>query len=255
VTHQEGWRIGLDLVRTSGQELPHGWVTGDDEFGRAGAFRSLLRLDGERYVLDVPCNTSVRDLSERRPPSGPGRRERLPAFERVDAWAKRQPKRRWRQFLLPGGEKGPRAVKALQQWVQTKDEDGCGGPRERLVVIRSCEKRPRTWYTLSNAAKEVALAEVVRAHGEHHGVEELFKDGNQEVGLNHYEVRSWVGWHHHMALTLLALWFLQLERLRLGGKKSADHGGAGAGDLHGAVGGATAQRAGDRGEGERGAAA
>jgi SRSO17 transposase len=38
-------------------------------------------------------------------------------------------------------------------------------------------------------------------------------------GLNHYEVRSWTGWQHHMTLTLLALWFLQIERLRLGGQK------------------------------------
>jgi SRSO17 transposase len=254
VTHQEGWRIGLGLVRTSGRELPHGWVTGDDEFGRATEFRSSLRLDGERYVLDVPCNTLVRDLSARRPPAREGGRERRPLFERADAWAGRQPKKRWRTFRLPGGENGPRAVKALQQWVQTKDEGGVVGPRERLVVIKTCEKRPRTWYTLSNAAKEVPLAAVVAARGEQHAVEELFRDGNQEVGLNHYEVRSWVGWHHHMTLTLLALWFLQLERLRLGEKKSADHGGAGAGDLHGPAAGAAAERAGDRGQGERGAA-
>ena len=87
-----------------------------------------------------------------------------------------------------------------------------------LVVIRSCEKKPQTWYTLSNAGKETPLAEVVRAHGERPAVEQLFEEGNQEVGLNHYEVRSWTGWQHHMTLTLLALWFLQVERLRLGGK-------------------------------------
>jgi hypothetical protein len=87
-----------------------------------------------------------------------------------------------------------------------------------LVVIRSCEKTPQTWYTLSNAGKDVPLAAVVRAHGERPTVEQLFEEGNQEVGLNHYEVRSWTGWQHHMTLTLLALWFLQVERLRLGVK-------------------------------------
>ena len=109
-------------------------------------------------------------------------------------------------------------VRALQQRLQTKDEDGCAGPRERLVVIRSGEKKPQTWYTLSNAGKETPLAEVVRAHGERPAVEQLFEEGNQEVGLNHYEVRGWTGWQHHMTLTLLALWFLQGERLRLGKK-------------------------------------
>jgi SRSO17 transposase len=193
VEFQEGWRLGLELLRSAGRELPHGWVVGDDEFGRASALRAALRYDGERYVLDVPCNTSVRDLSGRRPPARPGGRERLPAFERADTWAARQPKGRWRTFVRPGGEKGPRAVRALQQWVQTRDEDGCVGPRERLVVMRTVEAQPRTCYTLSNAPKGVPLAAVVGAQGERHGMEGLLEEGNQEVGLNHYEVRSWVG--------------------------------------------------------------
>jgi SRSO17 transposase len=255
VRYREGWRLGLDLLRRSGPALPHAWVAGDDEFGRASGLREQLRGDGERYVLDVPCNTLVRDLSGRRPPSRPGGRGRLPEFERVEAWAARQPKGRWRKFRVRDGEKGPVEVRALQQWVQTKDEGGRVGPRERLVVLRSCEKKPRTWYTLSNAAKEVPLAAVAGAHGQRHRMEELLEEGCQEVGLNHYEVRSWVGWHHHRTLSLLALWFLQLERRRVGEKKSAGDNGAGAAAVHGVVGAAAAERAGDRGEGERDAAA
>jgi hypothetical protein len=75
------------------------------------------------------------------------------------------------------------------------------------------------------------------------------------VGLNHYEVRSWTGWQHHMTLTLLALWFLQVERLRLGEKNSAGDGVASAADLHGVVAAAAAECGRDRGAGERGAAA
>jgi SRSO17 transposase len=254
VTHQEGWRLGLELVERCSGQLPHGWVVGDDEFGRASQLRGALRLQRERYVLDVPSNTLVRDLSQRRPPSAPGRRERLALFERAEVWAARQPKKRWRSFRLAGGEKGPRQVKALQQWVQTKEEDGVVGPRERLVVIRTCEKKPRTWYTMSNAHKEVPLAEIVRARGAQHGVEELFEEGCQEVGLNHYEVRSWTGWAHHVTLTLLALWFLQLERLRLGKKKSGCECVPGASDLHGTAAREAGQFRGDCQESQPGAA-
>jgi SRSO17 transposase len=255
VVFQEGWRLGLELLRRSAPELPHGWVAGDDEFGRASEFRGQLRLDKQRYVLDVPCTTSVRDLSTRRPPSRPGGRARLPAFEQVQAWTARQPKGRWRTFQRPGGSKGPRRVRALQQWVQTKEDGGRVGPRERLVVIRSVEKKPRTWYVLSNARKEVPLAQVVKAQGARHGVEELLQEGNGEVGLDHYEVRSWVGWHHHLTLSCLALWFLQTERLRLGGKNAGGDGAAGTGDLHGTAAGRAAERGADRRGGERGAAA
>jgi SRSO17 transposase len=219
VAFQEGWRIALDLLRRCSRELPHAWVAGDDEFGRCSELRLLLRVARERYILDVPSNSQVRDLGERRPAAGEGGAERRSLFERADAWAERQPKGRWRKFRLRGGEKGPRQVKALQQWVQTKDEGGVIGARERLVVLKTCAKDPQVWYTVSNARKEVPLAEVVRARGEQHGVEELFEEGCQEVGLNHCEVRSWQGWAHHVTLTLLALWFLQLERVRLKKKR------------------------------------
>jgi SRSO17 transposase len=158
-------------------------------------------------------------------------------------------------LVLPGGEKGPLQVKALPQRVQAREEGGRVGPSERLVVVKTCEKQPRTWYTLSNARREVPLVQVVRAHGCRHGVEELLEEGGQEVGLNQYEVRSWTGWQHHLTLTLLALWFLQLERLRLGEKKSARDGVAGAGHLHGAAAAAAAQCGGDRGGGQPCAAA
>jgi SRSO17 transposase len=241
VTYQEKWRIGLDFVRGPGRDLPHAWVVGDDEFGRVSELRAWLRFDRERYALDVPCNTQIRDLSSRRPPSQPGGPLRLPLWESVADWANRQPKKRWRYFTIRDGEKGPLRVKALQQWVQTKDEEGCPGPRERLVVIRSVEKNPRTWYVLSNAGKDIALAAIVGAHGARHRIEELFEEGKGEVGLAHYEVRSWTGWHHHMTLTLLALWFLQLERLRLGEKKSGSDGVVDPSDLHHAVAATTAE--------------
>jgi SRSO17 transposase len=238
------------VLRTAGQDVPHSWVVGDDELGRVTELRAQLRLDRERYVLDVPCNTLVRDLSERRPPTRAGGKPRLPLFERADRWAARQPKKRWKKIRLRGGEKGPRDVWALPQRVQTKDEEGRVGPSERLVVIKTCAPEAQVWYTLSNARPEVPLAPVVVAHGSRHGVEELFGEGNQEVGLSHYEVRSWTGWHHHMTLSLLALWFLQLERLTVGKKKSGDHGRAGAHPLHRVAAVASAECAGGGAEGQ-----
>ena len=137
--------------------------------------------------------------------------------------------------------------------MQTKEEDGRVGGRERLAVIRTCERTPQTWYTLSNARDE-RRAVLARVHGQRHRIEELLAEGNGEVGLSHYEVRSWVGWHHHMTLSLLALWFLQTERLRLGGKNAGGDGAAGPGHLHGTAKGAEAEPN-ARGRGHRPSAA
>src|SRR5205823_2915803 len=110
-----------------------------------------LRLRRLRYVLDVPCNTLVRDPGERRPPRREGGRALLPLFERVDQWAERQAAGRWRTVKVRDGSKGPVSLRVLLATVQARDEDGRVGARERLVVLRSCEATPRTWYALSNA--------------------------------------------------------------------------------------------------------
>jgi SRSO17 transposase len=214
VIFQERWRIALQLLDRCAADVPFAWVAGDDEFGRASAFRGELHGRRWRYVMDVPSNTLLRDLKEA---PAPGRRR--PAWRRVDAWAKMQPSSRWRRLVIGKGSKGPQVVRVLEASVQAKDEDGRLGRRERLVVIRTVAGEAQVWYTLSNARAEVPVERVVAAHGQRHGIEEVLQAGKGEVGLAHYEVRSWVGWHHHMTLSLLALWFLIREKQRLEKKR------------------------------------
>src|SRR3954471_16546049 len=232
VTFQESWRIHAKSRERCRVDLPHAWVAGDDERGRPARFRGWLRRHGERYVLDVPCNTNVRDLECRRPPrrAGRGRKPEVP-FCRADAWAARQPESRWARLEGSDGERGPLRVDAMTVRVRTK-EDRRVGPEERLVVTRTVEAQPQTHYSLSNAGPEVPLSELVRVRFTRHRIEEVFGAAKGEVGLGQYEVRSWVGWHHHMTLPLVALWFLVLERIRVGGANRGRDGVAGAGDLH-----------------------
>lgn len=230
----EKWRIGLGMVdRCRAEGLPHGWVAGDDEFGRCSELRAELRGRGERYVLDVPCNTLVRDLEARRPPrkrAGRGRKREVP-FVQVREWAARQPASAWRKVTVRDGTKGPLQVEALSRRVKARDQEGRVGPEERLLVTR--REGGEIDYALSNAAPAVPLEELVRAHARRHQIERMLEEGKGEAGLGHYEVRGWVGWHHHMTLALLALWFLLLEKGRLGGKRlPGRHRPAGAGDLH-----------------------
>jgi hypothetical protein len=86
-------------------------------------------------------------------------------------------------------------------------------------------------------------------------VEEALEEGKGEVGLGEYEVRSWVGWHHPMTLSLLALWFLQWERLRLGEKNAGVDGAASERDSGGGVASWAGGGGGSGGDGERSAAA
>jgi SRSO17 transposase len=235
VKFQEKWQLALDLLDRSLPGLPHGWIVGDDELGRPAAFRAALRRREERYVLDVPCNTTVRDLERRRPRrrhAGRGRKREVP-FQRADVWAASQPESRWERITVRSGEKGPLLVDAMMVRVRAK-QDGRIGPEERLVVIRPVGES-RTDYAMTNAGPEVPLAKVVGVQRQRHRIEEVFEAGNGEAGLDHYEVRSWIGWHHHMTLSLVALWYLCLERRRVGGENPGDHGAADPADHHAAA--------------------
>jgi len=250
VEFQESWRIAVELLKRC-KDLPHAWVTGDDELGRPAQFRAWLRRHGERYVLDVPCNTSIRDLECRRPRrrrAGRGRKREVP-FCGAATWAASQPDSRWTRMTIRDGERGPLAVDAMKVRVRTK-QDRRLGPEELLVVMRTVEARPQVHYSLSNAGPEVPLIELVRVRFERHRIEEVFEAAKGETGLAHSEVRSWVGRHHHMTLALLAVWFLILERRRVGGENPGGDGVAGPRALHATAAGAGSEPRTDRGGGD-----
>lgn len=210
MTFAEKWRLALGQWRRC-RALPHAWVTADDEFGRVTAFRQELRRGGARYVLDVPCNTLLRDREGPRV-VGPSGRRRLPPWEPVPAWAARQPSVAWTKVTVRAGEQGPVVVRALTRLVQTKDEDGRVGRAARLLVVRPVDRAGDVTYAVSNALSNVSWAALAAVKGARGRIEDALPWGKGEVGWSQYEVRRWVGWYHHLTWSLLALWFLSLEK-------------------------------------------
>src|SRR3989442_865294 len=126
----------LEMLDLWGDQVPHGWVTGDDELGRHTRFREELRQRGERYVLGVPCTTTMRDLEAPLPVyHGRGRRPKSP-WQSVTAWRKALPADAWTHVTVRDGEKGPVAIELVTRRVQTRLERKRTGPEEWLVVTR-----------------------------------------------------------------------------------------------------------------------
>jgi hypothetical protein len=67
-------------------------------------------------------------------------------------------------------------------------------------------------YSFSNAAAATAWERLAYMQAQRFWIERCFQDAKSELGMAHYEVRGWLGWHHHMALVCLALLFLLQER-------------------------------------------
>jgi len=214
------------MLMERGSALPHGWVAGDDEMGRSSGFRAWLRERGERYLLAVPSNTRVRDLEAAPEWSGQGPKLKSP-WTVVSRWSEARRPSDWVRIDVRDGEKGPLVVEAVKCRVQTHDEKRHVGPEELLLVTRVRESKGwKLDFYLSNAAVETELAELVRVAKAEHRIEDALKRAKSESGLADYEVRTWIGWHHHQALSLIATWFLTREARRGEKMDASDHGAA-----------------------------
>jgi SRSO17 transposase len=208
--------LALEMLDEKGTLLPHRWVSGDDEMGRSTGFRQALREREERYLLAVPSNTLVRNLSAPAPPyAGRGPRP-LPPFERVDRLCAALPASAWTTVEVRDGEKGPLMVQAVKVRVRARLASGGTGPEETLLIFRE-KQGDGSWkhdYLLSNAHLETPLEEFARVFKAQHRIEECLQRAKGEGGLADYEVRTWKGWHHHQTLSLVATWFLTQEARR-----------------------------------------
>ena len=211
--------LALEMLSEHGTRLPHAWIAGDDEMGRSSAFRRDLRALGERYLLAVPSNTLVRDL-DAQPPAygGRGRHPQVP-FTRMDRWREALPESAWTTIDVRDGARGPLEVQAVKVRIQAKTDRRRKGPEEMMMVVREKQSDGtlKHDYYLSNAAPETPLAEFARVAKAEHRIEECLGRAKSDAGLAQYQVRNWIGWHHHQTLSLLAAWFLTQEDQR--GKK------------------------------------
>jgi hypothetical protein len=212
--------LALEMLDELGALLPHAWISGDDEMGRCSSFRQQLRERDEHYLLAVPSNTLVRDLRAPEPPyRGQGRRPRVP-WVRVDAWCAVLPESAWETVEVRDGEKGPIVVQAAWTLVQARTQGRPSDVAESLVVFRE-RQGDGSWkhdYLLSNEVQLEPRPEFARVFKAQHRIEECLRRAKREAGLGDYQVRTWEGWHHHQALSLLATWFLLQETRR--GKKT-----------------------------------
>src|SRR2546427_1319551 len=135
----------VEMLDTWGDQVPHGWVIGDDELGRHTQFRHALRERGERYVLGVPCNTTMRDLEAPLPAyAGRGRPPQAP-WQSVTNWRQSLSGDAWTHLTVRDGEKGPVEIAMVRRRVQTRLERKRTGPEEWLVITRRPLTDDRTW--------------------------------------------------------------------------------------------------------------
>jgi SRSO17 transposase len=186
------------LERAFAAGVPCAWVTADSVYGADYTLRRFIESQRRGYVLAV---TGAQRL----------------ALKPVEDWLEDVPARAWRRLSAGDGAKGPR----LYDWAYLPYRAPVAPGWQTGLLIRRKIKKPEefTFYlTLSPAA--TTLAELARVAGMRWTVESCFEAAKSEVGLDHYEVRSWTGWHRHITLAMLAHAYLAVLRKTAAGGKT-----------------------------------
>ena len=204
----------LEMINTRGKKLPHKWIAGDDEMGKVPWFRRKLRAQNESYMFAVPSNILMMDLDAPNNICKHCGKEKERDFVGVTTWMKNIPTKKWKTIKVREGHKGWLRVKLVTCRVRAKIENEIGD-EETLIVSKWREDhgRPRCDYYLSWSNEPTDLREYARVIKQAYRIEESFRRAKSECGLADYQVRNWMGWHHHVALSLLTLWFLTVELL------------------------------------------
>jgi SRSO17 transposase len=203
ITFQTKPQIAAALVVRS--TVRFDWITADEEFGRDGAFLDALESHRQRYLVEVPADTTVW-------PDKPLRQTPDEFVWQVSQLAQTIPAKAWRVIQLREGAKGPLAFEftRLRVWSVRHRH---AGPQVWLLIRRSLEPLPEVKYYISNAEPDVPLETMALVTGARWPVEEFFEDAKGQLGMAHYEARSWTSWHHHMSLVALAhLYVMQVRR-------------------------------------------
>jgi SRSO17 transposase len=210
--------------------VPFQWVAYDESYGKNPAFLAATAALHKWYMAEVPSDTRVwlRTPRIEEPGQGAMGRPRLhrrvrrsaPAPEEVRALSLDLPRTAWQRHWIHEGSKGPLLAEFALLRV-TPVQDRLPGLRQWLICRRSLGSQAEVKFYLSNAPSDCSIQELVRVSGLRWPIETTLQEAKGEVGMDHYEVRTWQGWHHHMFQTFMAHLFL--IRLRLLFKKNYQH--------------------------------
>ncbi len=222
VTLKTKAELGLEMIlKSKEQGLLFGWVGFDAHYGEQPWFLKSLNqgVDGKPiiYIGDIPCTTRV---FSKRPeieiPERKGSQGRHPTKEKlvegeippleVREYAKRIKKSEWVRLKVRETERGCLFADFYAAPVYHSVNNL---PFQKVwLVIRQEIASKEIKFSFSNSPFDTRIEQLARMQSRRYWVERALQNAKGEAGLAQYQVRGWVGWHHHMTMTLLAMLFL-----------------------------------------------
>jgi SRSO17 transposase len=231
VVYRSQTELALELIdQMLRWEVPRLPVVADSAYGNSFDFREELRHRQLSYVLAVEPSTVVWTQAPNAipvPPSAPtGRPRRYPPLEATPApqdlttVARQLPAAAWKKVTWRAGTRGPQRSRfaKLKVWAahgwraQEHPERVAEG---LLIEWPEGEAEPTKYWLAQLGPGRPGLRRLVKMAHARWRIEMDYRELKDELGLDHFEGRHWLGWHHHVTLVTLAYAFLRFEQARL----------------------------------------
>jgi SRSO17 transposase len=228
IGYRPKWKIALDEIdRVLASGARFGCVLADAEYGKAAEFRAGLAERNLAFAVGILPTQKVypADVTLSHPerkPTGRPRKHPVPSAASVSATEliEAQPET-FRSISWRTGTKGPLKAAFAARRVRVADGPvaarGQHLPGKEAWLIGEHRTTGERKYYLSNLPADASLEMLAALIKARWVCEQMHQQMKDELGLDHFEGRSWRGLHHHTLLCQLAFAFLQ--HLRLGGKK------------------------------------
>lgn len=222
VQFQTKGQLALELVEKARRyRIPHRAILSDVGYGHNGGFRAQLRAWNEPYLVGVgvselraiPADARVHPPETRPRPGRPRTRPRI--SDRVQPrspgeWARRLPKSEWKAVRWGVGTKGPLEGEFAR--VKVRVCHGFRRPTDEVAWLLLEKRAGELKAYLAWGLDHLSLEEMASLAHLRWTVERGYQDMKSELGWDHFEGRTWTGWHHHTVLTQMAFAFLALLR-------------------------------------------
>jgi SRSO17 transposase len=238
LTYRPKWQIALELYdRAVANGARFAWLTFDEGYGGKPGLLRGLRQRHQRYVAEVPCTFSGWLQLPALTDAGRWAGEPARAVEQLLACDPGLADQPWVAYRVKDGHKGPMVWEVKHAALFPMREDGDPGWPLHLVVARYALDRSEVKYVVSDAPPDTAAGTLLLVAFSRWRVERCFEDSKTELGLDHFEGRSYTGLIRHQALVALAHLFCARVCERWGEKQPRSDGvpGAGGAECFGAV--------------------
>jgi SRSO17 transposase len=206
VVYRPKWRIALDLIERNVEAgVPLGLMHADSAYGDVGDFRHGVRALGFDYAVDVKKHTRVvivcDDGSETEPMS-------------VETVGEIVGERSYRKVTWREGSRRAMSARFATLRVRVVSDKDTRGEEQWLVIDKLQRGGPVEHYVLTTLPETLSRKQLVRRIKQRWRTERAYEDLKGELGLDHFEGRSYVGWQHHVSCVLACYAFLVAERAR-----------------------------------------